>query len=139
MARELVALARYQVPPAIRVSFQGPEELMCRLPEPRLRQCLLNLILNAAEAVGREEGAIRIEARQDDGRIELTVTDSGPGFPAGLLLDGIRPFATGRVGGTGLGLAMVQRFVRDLGGQLSLANVEPHGASVRLSLPLRAG
>jgi two-component system NtrC family sensor kinase len=139
MVQELVSLTRYQIPPEIRLDFDGPGRLMCRLPEGRLRQTLLNLILNAAEALGRDQGTIRIEAHQDGDRIALTVTDDGPGFSREMLDTGIRPFATGRPGGTGLGLAMVQRFVRELGGQLSLANAEPHGACVRLLLPAYCG
>lgn len=139
MAQELVALTRYQIPPQIRLDFRGPERLMCRLPECRLRQSLLNLILNAAQAMGRDQGEIRIEAQRDGDRIALTVTDDGPGFSREMLETGLRPFATGRPGGTGLGLAMVQRFVRELGGQLALANTEPRGACVRMLLPAYCG
>lgn len=139
LVRELVSLTRYQIPPEIRLDFDGPERLMCRLPECRLRQSLLNLILNAAQAMGRDAGTIRIEAQRDGERIALTVTDDGPGFSREMLETGIRPFATGRPGGTGLGLAMVQRFVRELGGQLALANAEPHGARVRMLLPAYCG
>jgi signal transduction histidine kinase len=140
MVQELVALTRYQIPPEIRLDFEGPERLMCRLPEDRLRQTLLNLILNAAQALGRDAGRIRIEAHRADGdRIALTITDDGPGFSREMLETGIRPFATGKPGGTGLGLAMVQRFIRELGGQLTLANAEPHGAKVRLVLPAYCG
>lgn len=53
------------------------------------------------------------EARE---RVCLTVIDEGPGFNPEMLNNGIRPFVTGKSGGTGLGLAMVQRFVRELGG-----------------------
>ncbi|MGZ8216500.1 sensor histidine kinase [Methylomagnum sp.] len=139
MARELVSLTRYQIPPDIELRVEGPEHLMCRLPECRLRQTLLNLILNAAQALGKQPGTIRIDLRPDGGRIVLTVSDDGPGFTREMLDSGVRPFATGKPGGTGLGLAMVQRFVRDLGGQLNLANAEPHGACVRLSIPFRCG
>jgi two-component system, NtrC family, sensor kinase len=66
------------------------------------------------------------------------VTDTGPGFSAELLRAGIRPFATGRQGGTGLGLAMVRRFVRDHDGDLRIANQSPHGAVATLCLPCRA-
>jgi two-component system NtrC family sensor kinase len=48
---------------------------------------------------------------------------------------GVRPFATSREQGTGLGLVMVRRFVTDLGGQLQLENREPHGACIRFYLP----
>jgi two-component system NtrC family sensor kinase len=139
MVRELVALTRYQIPPEIALYFDGPERLMCRLPECRLRQSLLNLILNSAEALGKDKGTILIEAREDGDRIALTVTDTGPGFNREMLDGGVRPFVTGRPGGTGLGLAMVQRFVRDLGGQLTLANAEPHGARIRLMIPAHCG
>ena len=69
--------------------------------------------------------------------MHLTVIDDGPGFTPELLETGIRPFVTGKPGGTGLGLAMVQRFVRELGGQLVLENISPHGACVRVKLPIR--
>lgn len=139
MVRELVSLTRYQVPPGIALDFEGPETLICRLPECRLRQSLLNLILNSADVLRERGGAILIQARRNGERIELTVTDNGPGFGREMLDNGIRPFATGRPGGTGLGLAMVQRFVRDIGGQLALTNAEPRGARVRILIPCRCG
>ncbi len=139
LVHELVSLVRYQVPPGIRLDFEGPDRLICRLPECRLRQSLLNLILNSAEVLRDGKGSILIEARPEDEHVVLTVTDDGPGFTKEMLSSGIRPFATGRSGGTGLGLAMVQRFVRDLGGQLSLANTQPNGARIRLVLPYRCG
>ncbi|CAL1239999.1 sensor histidine kinase [Candidatus Methylocalor cossyra] len=137
LIRELVSLTRYQIPPGIQLEFQGPEHLPCRLPECRLRQSLLNLILNSAQALKDGRGHILIEAQPQGDRIALTVSDDGPGFTKEMIDSGIRPFATGRPGGTGLGLAMVQRFVRDLGGQLSLDNRVPHGARVRLLIPSR--
>lgn len=137
MTRELVKLTRYQISPIIQLDFKGPDQLTCHLPEGRLRQCLLNLILNAAEAIGDKPGTIKIEAQTNDKKIQLKVTDTGPGYPDEILISGIRPFVTGNPGGTGLGLAMVQRFVRDLGGQLNLVNIQPHGASITLTVPRR--
>jgi signal transduction histidine kinase len=136
LIRELVALTRYQVPPEIELRIQAPEHLLCWLPESPLRQSLLNLVLNSAQALGNNGGAIVIDAHRSGGRIELSVTDTGPGFSEETLAAGVRPFVTGRSGGTGLGLAIVQRFVRDVGGKLSLSNAEPHGACVRLTIPL---
>jgi two-component system NtrC family sensor kinase len=133
--RELVSLTRYQIPREIQLGFAAPEELICRLPECRLRQTLLNLILNSAHALKDGPGRVHIDARGEHGQIVLTVTDDGPGFSPDLLDGGVRPFATGRPGGTGLGLAMAQRFTREMGGQFTLTNVRPHGASVRLMIP----
>jgi signal transduction histidine kinase len=135
LIRELVTLTRYQIQPNIRLDWSASNDLVCRLPGCRLRQTLLNLILNSAQAIGDQNGTIEICACRGDDHVLLTVTDDGPGFPEEILQTGIRPFATGRPGGTGLGLAMVQRFTRDLGGQLELSNVEPHGARVSLTLP----
>ena len=138
MSQELVALLRYQIPPTINLSliYRGP--IVCQLPESRIRQCLLNLILNAAQAIGSRHGNISITIRpEDDERVAITVTDDGPGFSDELLASGIRPFVTGKAGGTGLGLAMVQRFTRELGGQLTLGTHPPRGGQVRMVIPLR--
>ena len=67
--------------------------------------------------------------------MRITVTDDGPGFPPELLESGIRPFFSTRERGTGLGLAVVRRFARDVGGELALSNRDPHGAEVKLTLP----
>jgi len=134
---ELLNLLRYQVPDGITIDARMPDDLRCLLPAAGLRQTLLNLILNAVQVLPGE-GRIEIAAACDGGQLAISVTDTGPGFPQELLRTGIRPFATGRQGGTGLGLAMVRRFVRDHDGDLHLANQTPHGAVVTLRLPCRS-
>lgn len=132
----LTALLRYQIPPSIQLELDIPEGLSADLPASRIRQCLMNLILNAAEALGAGPGRIRIKAqRLADEVLELTVADDGPGFTEPFLKNGIRPFSTGKSKGTGMGLVMVLRFVRELGGQLKLENRLPRGAVVTLRLP----
>lgn len=135
---ELMTLLRYQIPAGIAIATQIPSDLRCLLPAAGLRQALLNLVLNAAQVL-EGSGSISITAEPDGETLRVTVADSGPGFPEALLRAGIRPFATGREGGTGLGLAMVRRFVRDHDGELRLANQAPHGALVTLRLPCRSG
>jgi signal transduction histidine kinase len=137
LVRELVALTRYQIPSQIELRCDLPESLICRVPESSLRQAILNLVLNAAQAIDQQAGKIVISARRDEEWIYISVTDDGPGLSRDLLNTGVRPFATGRPQGTGLGLAIVQRFVRDAGGQLKLANLFPHGACITLQLPAR--
>jgi signal transduction histidine kinase len=132
---ELVTLARYQIPPQIRIEQAIDDRLVCQLPDVLLRQALLNLLLNASEALGDSPGTITITAAVVDGVLRLEVCDDGPGFPAALFETGIRAFDTHRPGGTGLGLSMVQRFARACGGTLTLANRAPHGARVTLELP----
>lgn len=137
VVRELVALTRYQIPPRITLGFQVPEDLNCHLPECHLRQALLNLILNASQALAEDAGHISLRAWREAASVCLEVVDDGPGFLDEMLTGGIRPFSTGRSRGTGLGLAIVHRFVREVGGQIKLSNREPHDASVTLLLPAR--
>jgi len=131
---EFLNLVRYQVPAGILLEARVPQDLVCLLPAAGLRQALLNLVLNAVQVLG-EQGHVTVSARRLGERLVIRVSDDGPGFSDEMLAVGVRPFSTGRSGGTGLGLAMVRRFTRDHNGELELANLEPHGAEVTLSLP----
>jgi signal transduction histidine kinase len=135
---DTIALTRYQLPPAVTLESHVDPGLSCRLPQDRLRQALLNLILNAAAALGERAGTIAIDAWVTDRTLRIAVSDDGPGFPPELLENGIRPFFSTREHGTGLGLAMVRRFARDLGGSVELSDRTPQGAQVTLVLPLEA-
>jgi nitrogen fixation/metabolism regulation signal transduction histidine kinase len=133
--RDIAVLASYQVPAQIHIEQQIDEDIVCRLPDALFRQALLNLLLNATQALGDAGGRIVIRGDLADGDLHLVISDNGPGFPGDLLDSGIRAFVTYRTEGTGLGLSMVQRFARSLGGRLRLSNLDPHGARVTLELP----
>lgn len=135
LIRDMVALTRYQIAETITLDVDVPASLPTHLPESGLRQALLNLILNSADALEGGSGTITILARIKEGKVEIDVLDNGPGFSQELLEYGIRPFRTSRPRGTGLGLAMVQRFVNDIGGSIKLTNKENQGACVTLLLP----
>lgn len=135
LIRDLVALTRYQIAEAIHLEIEAPCALPVHLPESGLRQALLNLILNAADALEGNPGTIRIKARTSKQGLRIDVQDDGIGFSKDMLEHGIRPFRTSRQRGTGLGLAMVQRFVKDVGGTISLTNQATHGACVSIFLP----
>jgi C4-dicarboxylate-specific signal transduction histidine kinase len=132
---DLVTLASYQLSENIRLRQHIPEDLTCRLPPGRLHQALLYLVLNSAQAIGDKDGIIDISAKRSNHQVILSVCDDGPGFPHFMLQSGIRPFLSGRAGGTGIGLGIVQRFARDLGGDIEFANRQPSGAVVTLTLP----
>lgn len=133
----LVSLAVFQLQKDISVHLEVEEPLTCLLPHSRLRQALLNLILNAGQVLGDKAGEIVVRARRQESFLELTVADSGPGFPPTILEAGAQPFRSLRVGGTGLGLVMVRRFTSDLGGKLLLRNRDEGGACVTLRLPCK--
>lgn len=141
---DLASLARVQIPEGVRLEVRSPH-VQLDLPEIGLRQAVLNLVLNAAQAMAvADDGCgslIVIEARLDEGSgsetLRLSVSDDGPGLPEALLEDGVRTFARFRNGGTGLGLATVRRFARDLGGELILENRDSGGACITIVLPAR--
>ncbi len=103
-----------------------------------LQDALLNLILNARDAVGPRAGTITLKAQTlRDTWLEITVADTGPGFSDEALLRGLDPFFTTKGGeGSGLGLTMVYDSAKMAGGSVRLAN-GADGAEVTLRLPLR--
>ncbi len=135
LVKELLALTRYQIPPDLSLSYDIPPDLECCLPDGGLRQALLNLVLNAVQAMDKSTGKVQIDARLDESNLIIEVLDDGPGFSEEMLNQGIRAFSTSRIRGTGLGLAMVQRFARDLGGRIELTNLQAQGACVRMIIP----
>jgi len=133
--RDLVVLVRYQIAENITIEIDAPKPLSVYLPECEIRQILLNLILNAADAMPANGGLITIKIYKDKAGLHIHVFDNGTGFSEEMLAHGIRPFRTSHSHGTGLGLAMVQRFIKDMGGNITLTNQSPQGACVVLFLP----
>lgn len=133
--QQLLTLTRYQLPGQVALESDISADLVCNLPEDRLRQALLNLILNAAGAVENAGGRVLVSARAEGPELRITVSDDGPGFSPDLLRGLPSPFRSTTARGTGLGLTMVHRFARDLEGDLELSNRQPHGACVTLTLP----
>jgi two-component system, NtrC family, sensor histidine kinase HydH len=110
--------------------------------EVLLRQALSNLCRNAIEAcaVTGQGAHITIEASPDPeaGLLRLTVSDDGPGIDAALGDRIFQPFVTGRRGGTGLGLALVQKIVVTHNGRIAVGGSPSGGAAFQLTLPLAA-
>jgi signal transduction histidine kinase len=99
----------------------------------RLRQVFANLLSNAAQA-GARRVEIRGASRGD--HVGIILADDGPGIPLDLRERLFDAFATGRVGGTGLGLAVSRQLVEQHGGTLELAGASDPGTVFELSLPL---
>lgn len=111
--------------------------------EALLRRVFGNLLQNAADA-GREAGrgvSVRIVGRRSgSGRhVQIDVEDDGPGIPPDRRRDVFVPFFTTRAKGTGLGLALVQRTLVDLGGSVEVGDGPRGGACFRIRLPLHVG
>ncbi|MCB1859332.1 MAG: two-component sensor histidine kinase [Gammaproteobacteria bacterium] len=132
---DLVKLLRYQMPENVHLDVDLKAPIYCSLPVNGLRRSLLNLILNAQQALMPEGGNIQVKTVNSDAGIEIVIEDNGPGFPESLIEQGIRRFNTLRSGGTGLGLAMIKRYIDELSGRCTIENSETGGARVILFLP----
>jgi nitrogen-specific signal transduction histidine kinase len=110
--------------------------------EGLLRQALLNLARNAAEACADAENGgqvwLRGEVSNGDGRRmqRISVIDNGPGIPRETLPKLFRPFFTTKANGTGLGLAVVQKIIVQHGGNVEARNCEEGGAAFIITLPV---
>jgi len=111
-----------------------------RLDPKRFRQVLANLLSNAL-IYTPSDGEIRVDIRPVDERIELSVSDTGPGISASDLPHLFERFyrgdpARGRTGGSGLGLAIVRQWVEAHGGTIHVENRPEGGARFILQIPV---
>lgn len=136
----LAPLARATLPPEITLTLDNHvAEPALMLDTGSLQDSLLNLVLNARDAIGAGPGqiAIVLTAVQETW-LEIAVTDTGPGFTEEALARALDPFFTTKgKEGSGLGLSMVYDLTKLSGGQVRLGNQPGGGASVSLRLPLR--
>lgn len=111
----------------------------------QLRQVIHNIISNSCDAIEEKfsKGSIKVLTRfiknykkgvTEQPAVNLTVLDSGPGFPAQVIQHAFEPYITTKSHGTGLGLAIVRKIIREHGGRIEIANREEGGAQVSISL-----
>jgi signal transduction histidine kinase len=119
---------------SVRASIDCPAPLQAQADGEMLRRALLNLVLNALDALP-SGGEIVLTAVHSPQGLEIEVADSGPGVPQPLLDRLFEPFFTTKPCGTGLGLAIVERIAAAHGGQVVVANCPEGGAAFTLRLP----
>lgn len=104
----------------------------------RLQQVLLNLLLNAVEAMGPREAGAReqlISTEQEHGGVLVSVRDSGPGIDPSHLERVFDPFYTTKSSGMGMGLSICRSIIDAHGGRLWAEMNEPRGAIFQFTLP----
>jgi len=139
----MLQIARVQLPPDIALNVQiAPDLPQVRANTAQLEQVLLNLIGNAAKAMSDKKGQIQISlAICDHGSgakgLKLTVSDNGCGIEPENLQHIFKPFWSTRKhsGGSGLGMAMVQRIVRWHEGTIDVESTPGKGTRVSICLP----
>ena len=99
-----------------------------------LQQCLLNLCLNAIQAMP-EGGRLELSAQEVDGGVGLVVADSGTGMDEATQRQLFTPFFTTKSSGTGLGLVSCKRIIEGLGGRIEVSSTPGRGTRFQLWLP----
>lgn len=136
-----VRMARHATRDRARLRTYLPERgLRAGIPPSRLRQVLINLLVNAAQSIAEREdgpGTIKVRCRRDQSRVVIEVADSGKGVPPVALQRIFDPFYTSKSSpGVGLGLSVCRDIINDAGGTIHVASAVGSGAMFLISLPV---
>ena len=104
------------------------------LDRDQMKQAFYNVIKNSFEAM-KARGILRIRTDKDDSHVIIKFTDSGGGISAENLSRVFEPYFTTKTSGTGLGLLIVRRIVREHGGEMSIESSEGKGLALTIRLP----
>ena len=107
---------------------------LLELDRDQMKQAFYNVIKNSFDAMERR-GILRIRTDRDDTHVVISFTDSGGGISAENLSRVFEPYFTTKATGTGLGLLIVRRIVREHGGELSIESSEGKGLTLTIRLP----
>lgn len=138
-------LDEQSLPPGITLARRfGAPGCILRLDGERMRQVIVNLIENAAQALGESapaecERRIIVGTRALGSGFELTIEDNGPGIPETVLPQVFEPLFSTKSFGTGLGLPTVKQIVEQHGGVIKIDSEPGRGARVTVLLPHAVG
>ncbi len=135
---EVVAMARFDKTFShVDIHVEKNAQPVARIQPERIRQVLINLLRNAAEAVQRERGNIWVIVDERDGKAVVSVKDDGVGIPENLLERIWEPFFTTKGDrGTGLGLDICRQIVQAHGGRITVRSQVGEGSTFTVELPL---
>jgi two-component system NtrC family sensor kinase len=114
---------------------RGSELPLVRCDSTQIRQALLNLVLNALDAMPNG-GTLTMSSSTNDNHVVIEVRDTGAGIPDNVRPHLFEPFFTTKAGGTGLGLATAAHIVDLHGGQIEVESTLGHGSTFRIRLPV---
>ena len=144
LVERTLRIASYEAERRGRIERVVEDGVTAEVRAGRVAQVLLNLVLNAAQALPAgdpEHQRIEVRTRRSGDRALIEVADTGPGVPEELASRIFEPFFTtrGSLGGTGLGLWLSRSIVEEEGGTLTWHNRPEGGAVFTVSLPLFRG
>ena len=104
----------------------------------QLQQVFMNLMLNAIEAMKDSGGELTVKSELQDDQLQFSVSDTGPGLPAGSVDQIFSAFFTTKPKGSGMGLAISRSIVESHGGRLWVTANDGRGATFHFTLPMEA-
>ncbi|CAI9084670.1 PAS domain-containing sensor histidine kinase [Candidatus Methylacidiphilum fumarolicum] len=107
---------------------------LLRADKNQLKQAFYNILKNGIEAVGKN-GIIKISTHYDDSFLTISFQDNGGGIPQEVMSQVFKPYFTTKASGTGLGLLIVRRIIRDHGGEVQIESENGKGTTVKILLP----
>jgi len=125
----------------VKMRVQLPAEpLWAMVDEGHFKQAMLNLMINAVQAMGREhdspsEPELLITADSVGDEVHIHITDTGPGIQEDRLEEIFHPYVSHRAGGTGLGLPTTRRLIEEHGGLLAVTSELGRGTKFTITLP----
>jgi len=136
VCRRVIQLLSYAAMKArVEIKLEGEVDLPSVFGVPdRLQQAVLNLVLNAIQAMPHG-GWVALQTSAADGLVRLSVTDTGPGLPQGLAEKLFDTRVTTKPGGSGLGLPLVRMIAEAHGGSVWYRSDPGKGATFTLVLP----
>lgn len=129
----------------ITVEMDTADQLQFIGDRDKMKQSLLNLVINSAEAIRQKQDDIQsrhrisISAERIDDRIIIKVEDDGIGMSAFQLSRCMNPFYTTKPAGTGIGLALTKQYVEEVGGTITAASEKNIFTAVEIQLPAAGG
>jgi signal transduction histidine kinase len=147
ICRESALAAQASPGPAVRLDLDGTLAPTTTDAE-RLRLALVNLIVNARQAVearagapdaggaGPAEAVVVVSTRATASAVSIVIADGGPGIEAADLPRVFDPYFTTKRGGTGLGLPIAKNIVEGLGGAINITSTPGRGTEMRIDLPI---
>jgi len=130
----LVLLEHRATPGALKVLRELPPTLMWEVDPQQFRQAVWNLCLNAVQAMP-DGGELRVTARTVDKSLVVCIEDSGHGIGGSDVAHVFEPFFSTKPGGSGLGLALVHRILKDHGGEVDVESTAGGGSTFTLRIP----
>jgi len=108
---------------------------LLKLDGDQIKQALYNLLKNAFQSLPASGGLIEISTRVTDYDVILTIHDHGSGIPPEMMGSLFEPFRSTKASGSGLGLLIVRRIIREHGGKIEIDSQTNEGTTVRLYFP----